>query len=280
MNILQIVLPKFSILWPLTISLLSCWSFTNESRGHDVVQSSLKKTDVVAAAKVNRPRLTFLQEQSLSSDFIEDRWNRIGFNQSKLGLENKDIDYSLIAKDIVRLFKLMDTPDVTPLVLTNIIKGGDCVDGSTCSILLRDFSEADRNQGQRVFDGLLSKNYISSVEIFTDNSNYNKISSIEISLKDKYKNRFITSKLHSMLTNEKFVAKKGVKLGGCDGPCKGGQRKYVIDIKNKYFPNSSKLYEVEIIVNVKIIGGFNEKQKRYILGPEVLGSIRLELQKK
>jgi hypothetical protein len=91
--------------------------------------------------------------------------------QSSPATEQK-VDYDLIIKDIVQIFKWMETPGMTPIELAANIRGHSC-DSSVCSITI---SKED------IFHTLNSDKYLGEVKIYTKQRNINKVGSVHFEL--------------------------------------------------------------------------------------------------
>jgi Ca2+-binding RTX toxin-like protein len=213
-----------------------------------------------------------ISERVVMKQFLAKDEKKMISTKSILGRSNNSIQYDLIAKDIIKLLRLFNSPDITPLRLSNIIRGGDCRDGYECSIVIGSFTKNNEVQG-RTFDGMSSKKYFQRIYIYTEKDNRNKTSEIIIQIKDEYSKIFTVSKLYSLLTTEKFQQIDKVRFANCDGPCKGGRRQYLIDIKSEDLLLSTKGYKVVIEVYARISKKNNGLPVKF--GREELLSIKL-----
>jgi hypothetical protein len=209
--------------------------------------------------------------KEMSNPQQQRRWSR---NQPprKIG----DIQYNLIVRDVVEIFKLLSAPNTKPVQWTNFIRGISCAEGSPCSISIKDFSE-DRFPGERLFAGMASKKYIDSIFLYVEGFDQNKVTDIEITFKKKYNKRFMVSKIHRMLTDKKFIQLNGVKHANCDGSCRGGTRTYTINIMEKYFPSASADYRLSVTMYTPIVDGIGGPPKSYRFGPEELSVMRMQI---
>jgi hypothetical protein len=189
-------------------------------------------------------------------------------------LQNDSIQYELFVQDIIGLFKRLDSSDMNLLRWVKLIEGGDCQGISPCNLEIRDVNQESPSRNSS-FLGLSSKKYIDRILLYVDNIDRNKVTDIEIFFKTKRIQKFQVSKIHPMLTDEKFVPIDGAKQGNCDGPCTGGSRVYLINTKMKHFPSSQLDHMVYIKVYVAMIDGTNGLSANPGFGSERLHSLRL-----
>jgi hypothetical protein len=193
--------------------------------------------------------------------------------QNNLAAGEKIINYDLIVKDIIRIFKWLDSDSLKPIFWNNFIRGQYCE--SSCQLIIEDPTVDSVYKGGS-FAGMVSNKYLSSILIYLNEDN-SKVIEVSIILKKSYSKAFEVAKIYPMLTNEKFVPLTGVKLGGCDGPCRGGSRDYRTNINDKYFPRSVVKHNLRIVMGVDIISGIGKPRNSYKLSKEILNSINLRL---
>jgi hypothetical protein len=240
---------------------------------NDKISAGLGKADL-ALIQSSNSKISTQTEQELDSSIasgkeLNIRNNRRRRRQTTNLQQGGNIQYSLIVQDIVKMFKLLENPDTKPVRWTNNIRGGDCTEGSPCSIEIEDFS-AERSPGERLFAGMASKKYIERIFLYVEGSNQNKVTYVEVALKSKYNKNFLVSKIYPMLTDEKFVQINGIKHANCDGPCRGGTRTYTIDVRKRYFPSASGSYILSVRMYAPITDGVGGLPRKYKYGPEEL----------
>jgi hypothetical protein len=189
-------------------------------------------------------------------------------------LQNDSIQYELFVQDIIGLFKRLDSSDMNLLRWVKLIEGGDCKSSSPCNLEIRDVNQESPSRNSS-FSGLSSRKYIDRILLYVDNVDRNKVTDIEIFFKSKRIQKFQVSKIHLMLTDEKFVPIDGAQQGNCDGPCIGGSRVYLINTKMKHFPSSQLDHMVYIKMYVAMTNGTNGLSANPRFGPERLHSLRL-----
>jgi hypothetical protein len=197
--------------------------------------------------------------------------NDLSKDQKTLAAAEEAINYDLIVKDIVKIFKWLDSDSLKPIFWSNFIRGQYCE--SSCQLIIEDLNEDSIYKGG-AFAGMSSNKYLNSISIYLNEEN-SKVIDVNIILKKRYSKVFEVSKIYPMLTNEKFVPLTGVKLGGCDGPCRGGSRDYRVNINDKYFPRSVVKHNLKIVMGVDIISGIGKPRSSYKFSKEILNSINL-----
>lgn len=252
MNTLQILPDKAVLIPALMSALISTCFFADCSRA----ESKL--------GLINEDNTTLYNRSLVTINDLPER-------RKALVAKEETINYDLIVRDIVRIFKWLDSDSLKPIFWSNFIRGQYCE--SSCQLIIEDSSEDSIYKGGS-FAGMASNKYLSSILIYLNEEN-SKIIDVNITLKKRYSKAFEVSKIYPMLTNEKFVPLTGVKLGGCDGPCRGGSRDYRVNINDKYFPRSVIKHNLKIVMGVDIISGIGKPRSSYKLSKEVLNSINL-----
>jgi hypothetical protein len=158
----------------------------------------------------------------------------------------KKIDYELIIKDIVDIFRAMESTGTGTAMIAKINGSPQECSRDRCDIELTNFPS-------NTFSGLKSKKYISSIEISTwfnnsDNSsapsnniiqkNPERISYIKILLKDLYREVFSPSQFNTILSGENPPRPKlqDVECNSFSPPCSYSKGTYINSIHAKYFP--------------------------------------------
>jgi hypothetical protein len=184
------------------------------------------------------------------------------------------INYDLIVKDIIRIFKWLDSDSLKPIFWNNFIRGQYCE--SSCQLIIEDPSEDSTYKGGS-FAGMSSNKYLSSILIYLNEDN-SKVVEASIVLKKRYSKIFEVSRIYPMLTNEKFVPFTGAKLGSCDGPCRGGSRNYYLTANSsKYLSRPAMNYKTTIVTGVTIVSGIGGPVGNYRFSKEVLTRINLKI---
>jgi hypothetical protein len=158
----------------------------------------------------------------------------------------KNIDYELIIKDIVDIFRASNSPGTGTAILSKI--SGSQRDCSTerCHVELTD-------KPGNALSGLRSSKYISSIEVSTffyesratssndvKKRNLERIAHISIRFKDSYHQIFSPTQFHSMMTGEKQPKPRlqDVECSTFTPPCNFLKGNYISRIQEKYFPES------------------------------------------
>jgi hypothetical protein len=152
------------------------------------------------------------------------------------------INYDLVIKDIVQIFKWLDSPEMTAQQLAARISDYECDD--PCPIKLS--GERTFYNGMPVFSGINSEKYIGGIEIpqFDQKSG---IVGLQIFLRKAYKSKFSPDILHSLLSSSSQPKKLTRDFNSihCDGVSDDydcPQRYfYDNDIKTKFFVSSKPL---------------------------------------
>lgn len=189
--------------------------------------------------------------------------------------KEEEIKYELIVKDVLRIFKWLDSNTLKPIFWGNFIRGQYCE--SSCQLIIEDPGKESVYKGGS-FAGMSSDKYLNSILIYLNEDN-SRVNEVSITLKEKYSKVFEVSKIHPMLTNKKFSPFTGAKLGSCDGLCKGGSRGYRININDKFSPRSATQHNLKIVTEVDIINGRERPRNTYKYSKEVLTSINFQLGK-
>jgi hypothetical protein len=167
--------------------------------------------------------------------------------QKKIKRTPKNIDYELIIKDIVDIFRASNSPGTGTAILSEISGSpGDC-STERCNVELTD-------KPGNALSGLRSSKYISSIEFstFFDESNVistnpnnntsrknlERIGHISIGFKDSYRQIFSPTRFHSMMTGEKqpMLRLRDLECNSLSPPCDFLEGVYASRIQEKYFP--------------------------------------------
>jgi hypothetical protein len=178
--------------------------------------------------------------------------------QSSPATEQK-VDYDLIIKDIVQIFKWMETPGMTPIKLAAEIHRMSCDEDCGVNILTRN-----------VFEDLASEKYLDKIYIAPRPSN-NEVGKVYLDLKLNWNKLFYPEDFIANLSeNSGLIRKENLGDRDCitsarDKECPRYYR-YSVNIKSKYF-RSSKLKEYRVYTEYFY---FQKEQK-------ILAGIELEI---
>jgi hypothetical protein len=164
-------------------------------------------------------------------------------SQSSPANEQK-VDYDLIIKDIVQIFKWMETPGMTPIKLAAEIRGVGC-DYFLCSIAI-----GTTNASGGDFHWLSSNEYLRQITVYAKK---NKLTNVNISLKSLWMERFSPTEFIRKLSEG---STKPIEEGGFFFDCVVTSRsycpetsyKYSVDLKKRYFQSTRrKGYYVKVL---------------------------------
>jgi hypothetical protein len=160
--------------------------------------------------------------------------------------QSEKINYDLIVRDIVQLFKWLDSPEINSQQLAGLISGNPC--DHTCPIKLS--GERTFHDGILVFSEMNSEKYIREIEIEPYNRT-NKRVELTIYLREPYRSKFSLTNFVLRLSSQANNPSRNSTLIDCDGDdnydCPQSLS-YTTDIKEKFF-SSSKSPSYTVLTN-------------------------------
>jgi hypothetical protein len=202
-----------------------------------------------------------LQSVSEQLDFVDTKLVR---RQRIKKVSSEKINYDLIVKDIIQLFKWLDSPEINSQQLAARISGNECDD--ECPIKLS--GERTFHDGLLVFHEMNSEKYIGEIAIYPYNKTDKRVG-LEIHLREAYKSKFSLTDFIARLASQADKPIRNPTAVECDGgddyDCPQWFL-YITDIKTKFFPSSKSL-------NYRVRTDFY----RYKRQPEQLQGISLNL---
>jgi hypothetical protein len=196
--------------------------------------------------------------------------------QKKTKSTLKKTDYELIIKDIVDIFRSIESTGTGTAIVSKINGSQTECSRARCEVKLT-------NSPGSTFSGLKSKKYISSIEISTyfekptvesvistntNMVNHEMIDYIIISLKDSHEEIFSPNSFNVIMSGMepvKPVTLREIECNSFSPPCNILKGTYVSEIQEKYFPESYRN-------KYRVSTGFNRYKKT---GKESLNRILL-----